>query len=371
MRDPRDRNEMSVPRPVRDLGAPSVLSSWTRVIMEALEALQIDPMPVLLDGGFSADAFRDPNARLPALATARLWRKASVRAGDPAFGLFASRFVRPTTFHALGYAVFASTTLRDALARLLRYSHLVSDAAELRLSTDRSCARLEFVLGRAGLRAVSNDPNAASEPAASAPLPLVPSAEALDAVMSLIVRTCRVMTDRSFVLLEVEQRRPEPLQVAPYERFFRCPLRFGAAIDSLTFDATTLDRRLPTANPELARHNDDLVRRYLADMREGTVVDRLRRALSEHLSGDVSPKKLAGLLGLSIRSLQRRLKEQGTSYAEVLRDTRRELAMSYLKQPQCSVAEVAFLLGFEDASAFARAFRTWTGVSPSEFRAQP
>lgn len=373
MREPRDRNEMSVPRPARELGPPSVLSSWTRVIMEALEALAIDPMPVLLDGGFSADAFRDPNARLPALATARLWRKASVRAGDPAFGLFASRFVRPTTFHALGYAVFASTTLRDALARLLRYSHLVSDAAELRLITDRSSARLEFVSGRSALRAVPSEPCAGAEssPSAPVPLPVVPSAEALDAVMSLIVRTCRVMTDRSFVLLEVEQRRPEPLRLAPYERFFRCPLRFGAPLDALTFDATALDRRLPTANPELARHNDDLVRRYLADMREGTVVDRLRRALSEHLSGDVSPKKLASLLGLSIRSLQRRLKEQGTSYAEVLRDTRRELAMSYLKQPQCSVAEVAFLLGFEDASAFARAFRTWTGVSPSVFRAQP
>jgi AraC-like DNA-binding protein len=374
MREPGDRSETSAQRPVPDVSPPSVLSSWTRVIMEALEARDIDPMPVLLEGGFAADAFRDPNARLSALATARLWRKASLRAGDPAFGLFASSFVRPTTFHALGYAVFASTTLRDALARLLRYSHLVSDASELSLTTERTWARLSFVHARSSSRA-SHDAGASApektEPPLASDAQLVPSAEALDAVMSLIVRTCRALTDRSFVLLSVEQRRPEPLEPAPWERFFRCPLHFGAREDALTFDAASLDQRLPTANPELARHNDDLVRRYLADMREGTVVDRLRRALSEHLSGDVSPRKLAVLLGMSIRSLQRRLNEQGTSYAEVLRDTRRELAMSYLKQPQCSVAEVAFLLGFEDASAFARAFRSWTGVSPSEFRAQP
>lgn len=335
-------------RLMRELAAPSVITSWTRVIIDALDALGLDPVPVLLDGGFSLEAFRDPNARMPAVATARLWRRASIQANDPAFGLFASGFVRPTTFHALGYAVFASTTLRDAMHRLLRYSHLVSDAADLEFETAKSAARLKFVI-RAGE---------------------VPSLEALDAVMSLIVRTCRTLVDRSFSLLRVEQRRPRPTDVGPYERFFRCPMHFDAQVDALTFDASALDERLFTANPELARHNDDLVRRYLADMREGTVVDRVRRTLAEHLADDASPVKIAGLLGMSSRSLQRRLQEHGTCYAEVLRETRRELAASYLREQQCSITEIAFLLGFEDASAFARAFRSWTGVSPSEFRGQ-
>jgi AraC-like DNA-binding protein len=327
-----------------------VLSSWTRVIVDALDALEIDPAPTLLEGGFVADSFADPNARLPALATARMWRSASARAGDPAFGIYASRFVRPATFHALGYAVFASTSLRDALERLLRYSHLVSDAAELALDTSPTEVRLSFVARADGVHT-----------------PGVPSDEAVDAVTSLIVRTCRVLTDPSFALRALELRRAAPNSVG-HERFFRCPLRFSAPRDALTFDARDLDRRLPTANPELARHNDDLVQRYLAGMREGTVVDRLRRILSQHLSGDASPSKLASLLGMSARSLQRRLQEHGTSYAQVLRDTRRDLAMSYLVQPDCSITEIAFLLGFEDASAFARAFRTWTGVTPSAFR---
>ena len=85
-------------RGMREVAQPSVLSSWTRVIIDALDALGIDPVPVLTDGGFSLEAFRDPNARMPAIATARLWRRASQQAGDPAFGLFASRFVQPTTF---------------------------------------------------------------------------------------------------------------------------------------------------------------------------------------------------------------------------------------------------------------------------------
>lgn len=348
---------------MRELAAPSVLSSWTRVIIDALEALEIDPVPVLLDAGFELEAFRDPNARLSALATARLWRSASARAGDPAFGLFASRFVKPTTFHALGYAVFASATLRDAMQRLLRYSHLVSDAGELALTTTDRDARLAFVL-----RTEDNTPLGVV-PEFTQPRP-VPSVQALEAVMSLIVRTCRTLTDRSFNLLHLEQRRPSPRDVTPYERFFRCEVTFGATADALTFDAEALDRPLPTANAELASHNDDLVRRYLADMREGTIVDRVRRALAEQLPGDASPTKVASLLAMSSRSLQRRLQEHGTSYVEVLRDTRRELAISHLRQPQCSITEIAFLLGFEDASAFARAFRSWTGVSPSTFRHQ-
>jgi AraC-like DNA-binding protein len=327
---------------------PSVLSSWTRVILDALDALQLDPLPVLRDAGFSLEAFRDPNARFPAIATARLWRGAAVVANDPAFGLLASSFVRPTTFHALGYAVFASATLRDALQRLLRYGHLVSDAADLELESARRSARLKFVV-RSGE---------------------VPSDPALDAVISLIVRTCRMLTDRSFCLLRLELRRPRPADVQPYERFYRCPLQFDAQHDALTLDATLLDRPLLSANPELARHNDDLVRRYLAGMREGTVVDRVRDALAEHLSGDASPDKVATLLGMSARSLQRRLQEQGTSYVQVLRDTRRELAIGHLREAHCSVTEIAFLLGFEDASAFARAFRSWTGLTPSSFRAQ-
>jgi AraC-like DNA-binding protein len=356
---------------MRELAAPSVLSSWTRVIIDALEALEIDPVPVLLDAGFELEAFRDPNARLSALATAKLWRSASARAGDPAFGLFASRFVKPTTFHALGYAVFASATLRDAMQRLLRYSHLVSDAGELALTTTERDARLEFVLrtedNPSALGVVPE--SAAPRPVPSAPRP-VPSTQALDAVMSLIVRTCRTMTDRSFNLLHMEQSRPAPRDTQPYERFFRCEVSFGATADALTFDAAALDRPLATANAELASHNDDLVRRYLADMREGTIVDRVRRALAEQLPGDASPSKVASLLAMSSRSLQRRLQEHGTSYVEVLRDTRRELAISHLRQPQCSITEIAFLLGFEDASAFARAFRSWTGVSPSAFRHQ-
>jgi AraC-like DNA-binding protein len=280
---------------------------------------------------------------------AALWKAAVERTGDPAFGLRASRYVRPTTFHALGYAVFASANLREALMRLVRYSRLVSDVRTLELETTETTATLRFV------RVFDEGPE---------------STAALDAVMSLIVRTARTLTDRSLSLVCVEQRRRAPEDLTPYARFFRCPVRFDSSRDAMTIDAFVLDKPFASANPELARHNDDLAQRYLAQMGVRTLAEQVRAVLIEQLAGEVSPALVAAALGMSGRSLQRRLKDFGTSYAELLEETRRELACAYLRSHTYSVTEIAFLLGFDDSSAFARAFRRWTGDTPSGFRSQ-
>jgi AraC-like DNA-binding protein len=335
-------------RPVIVSGTlPSVLSSWSRTIVDALEAVGVDADAALASAGLSRDALSDPNARLPATVAARLWAAAADLAGDPAFGLRASQFVRPTTFHALGYAVFASATLRDALDRLVRYSHVVTSSRELSLTIAGGVARLSIEGRPSGDR---------------------PSYEAVDAVMSLIVRTCRSLTDRSFSLSLVEQRRATPADAAPYERFFRCPVRFGARVDALTCGVDALDRPLPTANPELAVHNDELVRRYLAEMQQGSVVDRVRAVLAEAPGASATPARVATALGMSVRSLQRRLGEHGVSYLSLVQRVRTELGQAYLIEDRYSVTEIAFRLGFDDASAFSRAFRRWTGLSPTEYR---
>ena len=327
--------------------APSVLSSWTRTIVDALLARGVDAAAVLAEAGFCKDDFRDPNGRLPAEATARLWRVAVAHTGDPAFGLEAARYVGQTTFHGLGVAVLASATLRDAMNRLVRYNRLVSDASELFLEVGGRRARL-------CLR-----PRSGAED---------PAYEVADAVMALITRTCRLVTNRSFTLEEAHCRRPVPSDLWPYDRLYRCPIRFGAPEDALVFDAALLDQGLVMANPELARHNDEAVRAYLARVDQGSVVDQVRSHLAGRLADRPSPQLVARSLGMSQRSLQRRLHEHGTSYETVLGEVRKELACAYLREGRYAVGELAFMLGFEDASAFARAFRRWTGVSPSAYR---
>jgi AraC-like DNA-binding protein len=329
--------------------APSVLTSWTRTILDALVDKGIDASAVLDEAGIGLEEFSDPNGRFPASSSDRLWGVATRHAKDPAFGLSVSHYVKYTTFHGLGFAMMASSTLREALQRLVRYNHVVTDATDLRLDVSGTSARLTLLV------ADGHPP---------------PAPEAIDAAMSLMVRTCRFLTARTFAPIDVEQTRPAPADPEPYTTFFGCPVRFSAPFEALTFDARVLDRPIEMSNPELARLNDEAVRAYLERVKTGSVVDQVRARLATRLTDRPTPASVAKGLGLSQRSLQRRLKERGTSYEEILTEVRKDLACEYLRQERYSITELAFILGFEDASAFARAFRRWMGKSPSCFRAE-
>jgi len=330
---------------------PSVLSSWTRTIVRALEARQVDPAPLLAEAGLDRALLSDPNARLPITATGSLWGLAAEATGDPAFGLYASRFVEQTTFHALGYAVMASGSLREAFERFARYGRLVSDAGAsiLEVAGDRWLYRLD----------VSRDPPR-------------PADESIDAMMALIARTCRLLSGGVVLPLEVQLARRKPSVSGAYTRVFRAPVAFGAATNSLAYPAGSLDTRLPSANPELARHNEEVIERHLARLEQESMATRTRAWLVGRLaSGEPRPADAARALGLSLRSLQRRLADEDTSFKQVLADTRSGLARAYLRDGRTTVGEVTFLLGFADTSSFARAFRRWTGSSPGEYQRAP
>lgn len=328
--------------------APSALSSWTKTVIDALRARGADVDKVLAAAGFAPGSLADPNARHSNRSIAKLWHKAALEVGDPAFGLEASRFIHPGTFHALGYAVIASPTFEDALARIARYSRVVSDVADVQLELAADGARLTFVL-RPGFEHGGE--------------------EAMDTIMSAIVRAARRLLGKTFAPKAVAMRRREPADSAPYLRVFGCPVTFASSKDELSFEPSSLAHPLPAANPELASHNDAAVREYLGRVANGSVVDRVRATMSGQLDR-VSPHSVARAVGMSVRSLQRALNEQNTSYEQLLRELRRELSCTYLRQGRHPMAEIAFLLGYENPSAFARSFKRWTGLSPSEYAAK-
>jgi AraC-like DNA-binding protein len=115
--------------------------------------------------------------------------------------------------------------------------------------------------------------------------------------------------------------------------------------------------------------HDQLNMDYLAKLREGSLVHRVKAGIIDSLpSGPVANEKVARELGMSVRSLQRRLAEAGTSFRDLLDTSRQEMAQSYIREPEIELVEIAFLLGFSDQSAFSRAFKRWTGNSPNEVR---
>lgn len=330
--------------------APTALASWTRAIRKALLAAGLDAESLLAEAGIAVERLADPDARLPVAQTRRLWQLAVAASGDPAFGLRVARQVQPTTFQALGYALAASATLAEAYARAERYCRIVTDAGELKLERHGAECHLllHTVLGEAA-----------------------PAEEATDAFAALQVRTVRGLSGRSVLPLRVQLRRAPPLQAEPYRLAFHAPVSFGAADNRLVFAAADFDRPLEGANPELARINEGLAAQQLARLDQADLPARLRALLIERLpDGEPTAAELAAALNLSLRSLQRKLAERGLRYESLLDDTRRELALAQLREARISLNEIAFLLGFSDASSFSRAFRRWTGLSPTAWREQ-
>jgi len=163
---------------------------------------------------------------------------------------------------------------------------------------------------------------------------------------------------------------PDPL--APYEDFLDVPVRRGAR-NQVTF--TGADARLPflTSNDRLWTAFEPDLRAHLADLDSpATTTQRVRAAMLEALpSGLVTVEALARKLALSPRTLQRQIKAEGTSYQQILRETRESLARHYLMRTALPTAEISFLLGFDEPNSFHRAFRTWTGTSPERARTRP
>jgi AraC-like DNA-binding protein len=157
--------------------------------------------------------------------------------------------------------------------------------------------------------------------------------------------------------------------VADFDRLWRAPLRFDAEHNRLRFDPASIERVLDSGNPELARLSDAVSARYLARIERNNMEARVRAVLRQRLQhGEPTEEEVAEVLNVSARTLQRRLGDSGTTFRKIVDETRHAQALAYLSMAQTSLNEVTRLLGFSCSSSFTRAFRRWTGLSPSEWR---
>ena len=164
-------------------------------------------------------------------------------------------------------------------------------------------------------------------------------------------------------------QRPEPPCKAEFAEMFGPSIEYNAADNRLCFDNEQINRPLTTANPELARINDQTVVDYLARFDRSSIAMQVRSRIIEQLpDGIPRQENIAETLHVSLRSLQRRLKEEETSYKDLLEDTRQALALQYLRESHRSIGEITYLLGFSEPSNFTRAFKRWTGKTPAEHR---
>ncbi len=326
----------------------STLSSLVLLLVKAVDSYGCDGNALLEEVGLDPAKLRDPNARLPYPPMVELWALAKRKTKDPCLGLTAAQFWHPTTLHGLGYSWFASECLREALSRMVRFTRIMHTGIEARLEE----TELDYQL-------IVDD---------SKVTPRLPD-EAFDALFSIVVAMCRISYGPSFSPLRVVMRRAPPDCADRFSEFFRAPFEFSASENSLAFGKATLNTLLPTANAELARASDQIVTEYLAHLDRSDIAALVKAELINKLpSGETTEEPIAEALNMSLRSMQRKLKEANTSYKEILDETRCELAELYIRNSQITINEITFLLGFSEPSNFSRAFKRWKGLSPRAYR---
>jgi AraC-like DNA-binding protein len=309
-----------------------------------------DARPILQLPGLRGRNLDDPDGRIPDETARDAWRLAATITADAALGLHLAQSLPRGSLDLVEYAFRSSPTLGAGLLRLARYGRLLNDrlAGEL----FRTPQEVRLLLGDG-----------------SGP-PAYP--QRAEFSMAIVLRLAREATRSELAPTEVCFAHVAPPDTLEHRQFFRGPVRFNAGGDAIAFALSDVNRPLLTADDALAA----IIRRRLdkalaAQDRAGepSTTARVRRKLLDSFGqGGATSSRIASELGLSGRSLSRRLRAEGTSFRAVAEQARGEIAATLLRDPGVSVAEVAFFLGYSEPAAFHRAFKRWTSRTPAEYR---
>jgi AraC-like DNA-binding protein len=321
---------------------PTTLASWVALIARTLDERGIDSERLLRSASLDPQLMRNPDARYDTIAVQRLWAAALQSTQDPGFGLAVGRKWHPTTFHALGYAAMASSTLGEGLALVVRYSRVVTNASYL---------ELQYRGNEVSLRLISRiPPHTVSEHAARA---------AISAVLTAIVVLCHRTRGSRPGLRRVTFEQTHPECISRMQGFFGCPVAAGRE-NSLVFSRSEVDTPLPTGNALLRRINEQIMLQYLSRCEAGSFTDRVSSELAYLMpSGRLTQRTIAKSLNVSVRSMQRKLQEERTTFRELLDLARKRHIDLYTHEGTLSRSEVAHLLGFSDERSLVRARNRW------------
>ena len=306
-----------------------------------------DPDPLLRQAGVDPAWLEDPDHPTPYLAFLRALRLASQATATPHFGLLLARKQRFSMLGAVGFAMREAPNIHAAIENLNRFLPVHNQAARAVLVVERDLARWSFEV-------------------------IVRDAPALDQQFDLVagigISLLQHLAGSSWAPLSVHLKRAEPADPRPYRQFFRCPVAFNAEFTGLVFHKNVLAQPVANADQQLFR----ILYRYLTQLEAQAPSDfcsLVRETVALALQdGDCSIDTVAARLGLSERTLQRRLHACGLNYRDLLVDVRRSVAQQYLRDTGVSLTRIAAILGYSDLAAFSRSFHREFGVSPRNWR---
>ena len=328
---------------------PTAQGGLTRLAAGRARKAGLRLEPLLSGVGLTVDQINDPEHRITVRDQVAFLEAAAKALNDDFLGLNLAEEFDLRDLGLLYYVMASSDTLGDALRRASRYSRITNEAIVLEYRE----------AGEPTLRLIYSG------------IPRHTDQQQIEFCVVAMVRISCALSGRQFLPKRVSMSHVRSKGFSKFARFLGKEIEFGSDIDEIGFPTGSTDWALAGADPRLNKIllktcEESLSRRK---SKLGTLRSTVENAIAPLLPhGQAHLDVIAGKLGMSKRTLLRRLSEEGTTFIDILQKLRTSLAIRYLKEDGMSISRVAWLLGFEETSSFSHAFRRWTGESPREFR---
>jgi AraC-like DNA-binding protein len=333
---------------------PFQLSTSTdllNILLKYASDLGMDEQTLLSESGADLSSYRLGDERIPAGEFHTIWSFIVQQSNDRDFGLhFGEQSHAMLSGHLLYALMMKCENVEQAIRKNFQYHNLVTDIIRPGIKVEGSLVYLTWEMGHPSL---------------------APDRHLSESVLALFVSMLRYLTGDQFKLTEVRFAHMSPENIAEHERIFQAPLVFGQKRNEIVFSRSYLNNAILLANQKTMEDMEQLVQKvlhrvYKQNSWNQKVAQILFEALLEEQDTDI--EAVAGHLAMTTRTLQLKLKEEGTTFRKLLEEVRKEIAIGYLKDGNDSICEIALLLGFADQSAFHHAFKRWTGQTPGEYR---
>jgi AraC-like DNA-binding protein len=314
--------------------------------LEVAQSLALDPLPLLRAAGISKAWLAVPDHPIPADAVVNLLEASAHASGCETFALRMAGARQLSDFGVLSLLISHQRTLRDVLATMMQYRDVLNESLALDIETTGRVSILrEEILTRSPLARQANE-----------------------LAMAVLFRLCRSVGGERWQPQSVHFTHPAPADGREHRRFFRCKLEFEADFNCIVCATADLDLPNPLADPMMADYAERFVS-ALPAAQAGSIVGDVRRSIYLLLPlGRATVVQIAQSLGLNVRTLQRRLDEEGLRFGELVQEVRRELAPRYIGNPRYPMARIAQQLGYAQPSSFTRWFSAEFGVPPLRWR---
>jgi AraC-like DNA-binding protein len=352
---PRVQARIPSRRPDPGVDPPPVAEGTLRVdaitgIPAVLRALGVAPVPFLAEAGLDPGLFDDPANAIPVSTLGRLLRLAAERTGCAHLGLLVGQRSGLASLGLVGRLVQSSPDVGTALRNLVGHLHVRDRGAVASFQVQGGMASLGYAIYQTGVEAGD---------------------QICDGAIAIAMNAMRTLCGAGWRPTEVLLSQRRPADPTPFRRVFEAPLRFDVERTALVFPAAWLRHRSNASDPAAYRRLLERVEALEARAERDLVADLRRMLRTLLVGGSGSVESVAERLAIHRRTLNRRLQARGTSLHRLVEEIRFEIARQLVELTRMPLVEISAALGYADASAFTRAFRRWSGRTPSEWREDP